>query len=882
MAPVTFGKPPAAADDERVRRLRRRLELTQGQLAERLGVTLLTVHRWETGKSRPQRLARQRLRELEEEALAARTVGPSAAAPDTCPELLPPLDFAATRMPCPRWPRPSAGPRAPVQPGFRHRNLAHRSAAAPAHRGLRTDAPAAAAALPAGRRRRRRQDHHDGPLRPRDALAGPYPPRADRPAGRPRRQLGTRAAHPVPPAFPHRRRRGPAGRESLPAPGQRPRHRVARHARRRAHVRRVAGGRRAAVRPRRLRRGAQAQRRHAAARRPQAAALPACRSAGRLRRSHEPVRRPRLVGPPPAPADGDAAHGPGRAVPSPVAAARPACLRQRRGGAAPAAAGPRPLLHPPHQGGDGRPGRCAALPAPRLRHVQLRPEPRSRRRAGALRTRPRPTCAAATTAPSTTVRRSASPWACSSAGSPAPTWRCCAPSSAGWRSSNGPSPTCSPGGSARPTCTAASAGWTASMARTTRCARRRRRRARRGRGRAARGLRGCGARARWRRTCSTSCSARSTRSRATSGHGREEVLEDPRYAGEKWLIFTEHRDTADYLVRRLEGLGFAGRVGQIHGGLDWPAREQQVERFRRPDGTRLLVATDAAGEGINLQFCRLMVNYDIPWNPARLEQRMGRIHRYGQQHDVRIVNLVAGSTHEGRVLQVLLEKLEAIRQALRSDKVFDVIGRLFRNTPLRDYLAEALTDEGERRVVDRVTRTLAGDPVGAVRSAEDPRLRSAGRRLPAPRRAPRRHGTRALPPAPPRLRCGASSKRAPRCSTWKFGGTSTMSSPSHRAAPARSTRCCRRSNAIRRPHARGCASGGRQRTIPASGCTRASRYSTHWRRRSGAPSRATPCAAPSSPTRRQTSRTVSTWRWPPWSRRRTTALPAAGAASAAP
>ena len=197
-----------------------------------------------------------------------------------------------------------------------------------------------------------------------------------------------------------------------------------------------------------------------------------------------------------------------------------------------------------------------------------------------------------------------------------------------------------------------------------------------------------------------------------------EVLEDPLHAGEKWLVFTEHRDTADYLVRRLEGLGFSGQVGQIHGGLQWPAREEQVERFRRPDGARFLVATDAAGEGINLQFCRLMVNYDIPWNPARLEQRMGRIHRYGQRRDVRIVNLIAGSTHEGRVLQVLLEKLDAIRKQLRSDKVFDVIGRLFENASLREYMAEALTDDGERQVVGRVTRALAGDPVGAVRTAE--------------------------------------------------------------------------------------------------------------------------------------------------------------------
>ena len=222
-----------------------------------------------------------------------------------------------------------------------------------------------------------------------------------------------------------------------------------------------------------------------------------------------------------------------------------------------------------------------------------------------------------------------------------------------------------------------------------------------------------------------------TRARALIDSGREskfetlrEVVEDPRHAGEKWLVFTEHRDTADHLVRRLEGLGFSGQVGCIHGGLRWPEREEQVARFRRPGGARFLVATDAAGEGINLQFCRLMVNYDVPWNPARLEQRMGRIHRYGQRRDVRIVNLVAGSTHEGRVLEVLLEKLDAVRKALRSDKVFDVVGRLFENRSLRDYMAEALTDEGERRVVGRVTRALTADRVAAVRDAE---TRACGR-----------------------------------------------------------------------------------------------------------------------------------------------------------
>ena len=199
-----------------------------------------------------------------------------------------------------------------------------------------------------------------------------------------------------------------------------------------------------------------------------------------------------------------------------------------------------------------------------------------------------------------------------------------------------------------------------------------------------------------------------------------EVLEDPSHAAEKWLVFTEHRDTMDYLVRRLEGLGHAGQVAHIHGGMNWPERERQVEHFRDPGGARYLVATDAAGEGINLQFCAFMANYDIPWNPARLEQRMGRIHRYRQKRDVRIVNLVAGSTREGRVLQVLLDKLEAVRRELDSDKVFDVIGRLFEGASLKDYMMEALAgDEGERRAIRQVGDALDGGRVRTVAEADE-------------------------------------------------------------------------------------------------------------------------------------------------------------------
>ena len=200
------------------------------------------------------------------------------------------------------------------------------------------------------------------------------------------------------------------------------------------------------------------------------------------------------------------------------------------------------------------------------------------------------------------------------------------------------------------------------------------------------------------------------------------VLRDPAFAKEKFIIFTEHRDTADFLVRRLEGLGFTGQVALIHGGFDYRQREAQVEMFRRPledGGANYLVATDAAGEGINLQFCWLMVNYDVPWNPARLEQRMGRIHRYGQKRDpVVIVNLIAGQTREGRVLKTLLDKLETIRKQLRSDKVFDVVGRLFQNVSLKAYLEMATTENGAQTAMDSLDGLLTEEQVRALDERE--------------------------------------------------------------------------------------------------------------------------------------------------------------------
>ena len=168
---------------------------------------------------------------------------------------------------------------------------------------------------------------------------------------------------------------------------------------------------------------------------------------------------------------------------------------------------------------------------------------------------------------------------------------------------------------------------------------------------------------------------------------------------QRLLLFTEFRDTLDYLMERLKAWGF--RVGCIHGGMspgsrDEPGSRLYTEQQFREGAIQVLVATEAAGEGINLQCCHILFNYDIPWNPNRLEQRMGRIHRYGQRHDCLIFNFVASNTIEGRVLQRLLDKLQEIRDALDDDAVFNVVGEVLPSAQvesvLRDYYAGKLGD----------------------------------------------------------------------------------------------------------------------------------------------------------------------------------------------
>jgi superfamily II DNA or RNA helicase len=154
----------------------------------------------------------------------------------------------------------------------------------------------------------------------------------------------------------------------------------------------------------------------------------------------------------------------------------------------------------------------------------------------------------------------------------------------------------------------------------------------------------------------------------------------------KLLIFTEHRDTLAHLLKKLDEWGYT--TTQIHGGLSAQERRQRQIEFQRD--VQVCVATEAAGEGINLQFCHLMINYDLPWNPNRLEQRMGRIHRIGQEKDVYVFNFVSTNTVEGAILQRLLEKLADIKATL-GDRVFDVIGELLKlnDLNLEEMLREA-------------------------------------------------------------------------------------------------------------------------------------------------------------------------------------------------
>lgn len=172
-----------------------------------------------------------------------------------------------------------------------------------------------------------------------------------------------------------------------------------------------------------------------------------------------------------------------------------------------------------------------------------------------------------------------------------------------------------------------------------------------------------------------------------------------KFPNKKILIFTESKDTLDYLEKRIRSWGYS--VNTIHGSMKLEERVKAEKIFKNE--TQVMVATEAAGEGINLQFCHLMINYDIPWNPNRLEQRMGRIHRYGQTLEVYVFNLVAEDTREGKVLTRLFEKLDEIRNALHSDKVFDVISEVLYGKNLSQLLLEAAASA---RDIDEIMKEI--------------------------------------------------------------------------------------------------------------------------------------------------------------------------------
>ena len=174
----------------------------------------------------------------------------------------------------------------------------------------------------------------------------------------------------------------------------------------------------------------------------------------------------------------------------------------------------------------------------------------------------------------------------------------------------------------------------------------------------------------------------------------------------KLIIFTEAKDTLNYLSDKIRGrLGRSDAVDVIHGGIKREERRKVISRFMQDRDLMVLVANDAAGEGVNLQRGHLMVNYDLPWNPNKIEQRFGRIHRIGQTEICHLWNLVAANTREGQVYGRLLEKLETARDALKG-RVYDVLGELFEGTSLKDLLWKAIqygeSDDVKSKLFQRI------------------------------------------------------------------------------------------------------------------------------------------------------------------------------------
>jgi len=189
----------------------------------------------------------------------------------------------------------------------------------------------------------------------------------------------------------------------------------------------------------------------------------------------------------------------------------------------------------------------------------------------------------------------------------------------------------------------------------------------------------------------------------------------------KLIVFTEHRDTLNYLEGKIRTLlGREEAVVVIHGGVKREDRRRVQDAFRNDPAVKILVATDAAGEGVNLQRANLMVNYDLPWNPNRIEQRFGRIHRIGQEQICHLWNLVAHGTREGMVFQRLFAKIEQQR-GLYGDQIYDVLGDSEINRSLQDLLLEAIRYGKDPAVLAKVDEVIDSEIGNRLKTVLDER-----------------------------------------------------------------------------------------------------------------------------------------------------------------
>jgi superfamily II DNA/RNA helicase len=283
----------------------------------------------------------------------------------------------------------------------------------------------------------------------------------------------------------------------------------------------------------------------------------------------------------------------------------------------------------------------------------------------------------------------------------------------------------------------------------------------------------------------------------------EPMLRDPRGGVRKLVIFAEPRDTLDCLAERIrDRLGRPEGVAVVHGGLAREQRKAAIEAFRNDPGVRVLVANDACGEGVNLQNAHLMINYDLPWNPNRIEQRFGRIHRIGQREVCHLWNLVAHETREGQVYERLLEKLDAAREARHRDTVMVGRSRLQHAAPvtlgyeMAAWLAALLRQRARLREL-RSRRAYPAANRRQHKGASRLRVPRHRRHLPAPDlrlvvlRRPGRTGPARRTSASGRGRLSGSEFRASsfgavsRCRAAFVASSRRSSTPSTRSAAPR-------------------------------------------------------------------------------------------------